>query len=333
MCMKVFSRRAVRGIPLLLVLLLLPPVRAELHIAQPAANVGEVRGGTALTHRFTFVNRGSETVEITDVRPSCGCLTPRLSRRNVPSGEEGELVLEINTLTQAAGAHTWTVRLSTQSGGQSDETTLSLTAHIISEVSVQPAALTLFADSAVGHEIVLTDRRPRPLSIVNVQTTSPHLQARLAEQQPDAPGVRRIKLELAADCPEGRHDEVVSLFTDDATYRDLRVPVTVVKRPRQRLAATPSRVTLTVPRQGAVPSQLLRIRDGNDEDVEVARVTADDPAILSQWSQGANRVATVKLGVDRKQLPNGTPGGAVHIHIRKPVVETLTVPLTWTLAE
>jgi len=88
----------------------------------------------------------------------------------------------------------------------------------------------------------------------------------------------------------------------------LRVPVTVVKRLRQRLTATPNRVTLTVPAQGAVPSQLLRIRDGNDEDVEVDRVTADDPAILFQWSKGANRVATVKISLDGQRV---TDGGAL----------------------
>jgi len=121
----------------LLVLLLVSPLRAELHVAQPAANVGEVRGVRPLTHRFPFVNRGSNSFEITDARASCGCLTPRLSQRTVRPGEEAELLLEVNTLTQAAGDHTWTVQLLTQSGGRSEEMTLSLTARIISEVSVQ----------------------------------------------------------------------------------------------------------------------------------------------------------------------------------------------------
>src|SRR3954466_7723719 len=97
-----------------LLLLVLPgaAARADLHFTQPAADLGEVRGGTPLTHRFTFVNQGPETVEITGVQASCGCLTPRVEKNTLPPGESGALLLEVHTLNQPAGPRNWKVRLS-----------------------------------------------------------------------------------------------------------------------------------------------------------------------------------------------------------------------------
>src|SRR5579864_140328 len=73
-------------VPMLL-LLRTAPVGAELECPQPVVDKGEVRSGLSLSHRFTFCNRGPEAVEITDVRPSCGCLAPKLEKRNFQASE------------------------------------------------------------------------------------------------------------------------------------------------------------------------------------------------------------------------------------------------------
>ena len=108
----------------------------------------------------------------------------------------------------------------------------AVTGRVIKDVTVQPAAMTVHTDTAVGHEIVITDMRPRSLSITAVDTSSSWLKAHLLEAGRDASGhwIRKVRVELAADCPEGRHDELVDIFTDDPDHRDLRVPVTIVKR-------------------------------------------------------------------------------------------------------
>src|SRR5262249_3144817 len=82
---------------------------AELYFPQPQVQAGEVRSGTSLARRFAFVNRGADAVTITELKAGCGCLTPRLGPGTVslphtyrPS-EGGEVLLEVNTLSQAAG--------------------------------------------------------------------------------------------------------------------------------------------------------------------------------------------------------------------------------------
>src|ERR1700687_3466978 len=62
---------------------LLTPSRAlcELRCEKPAVSAGVVCTGTRLLQRFELCNRGERLVEIGEVKLSCGCLSPRLSRR------------------------------------------------------------------------------------------------------------------------------------------------------------------------------------------------------------------------------------------------------------
>src|SRR5690242_2035872 len=115
------------GAPLLVLVLSGDSSQADLAFTQPLFDAGQVRTGAPLVHQFHFVNQGPETVAITQVRADCGCLTPRLGRRVYKPGEEGTIEVEINTLSQAAGPHTWRVQIGYQGGDASREVALHLT--------------------------------------------------------------------------------------------------------------------------------------------------------------------------------------------------------------
>jgi hypothetical protein len=307
-----------------------PKARADLHFPQPRAEVGDVRTGKPLTHRFNFVNTGPEVVEITDARAGCGCMTPRLDKRVFQPAEEGALLLEINTLSQTSGPHTWRVQLSYRAGNRQVETSLQLTGQVVTEVSVQPAALTIFAGQAVAHEILLTDVRPHPLAIAEIRTSSPELTARVAGEERNAAGqiVRKVRIEVAGDGPEGRHAERVTIYTDDPGYGELVVPVTIVKQSRQRVAASPSQVTFLMSPGRPVPARMVLIRDRDNQDVILDKVEADHPAVVCQWAQGPGTMATVKVRVDPSRLEEEALHTFVQVHVRKPAPETVLIPVT-----
>jgi hypothetical protein len=304
-------------------------VRADLRFVQPQVNVGEVRSGVPLAHNFPFVNDGPGTVEITAVRTGCGCLTSRLEKRLYPPGEQGALRVEINTLGQSAGAHTWRAYVTVRNNNVESEQEVNLTGLVVTEVTVQPASLTICAGGTVRAEVVLTDLRPQPLSIKAVRTSSPRLAAEPAAPCRDALGhwTCKIPLRVAADCPDGRFDEVLTIYTSDLTYRDLKVPVTLVKRARPRVAALPAEVTLTAPAGQALPARVVLLRAGDDRPVEVESVTVDDPAIRCQWARGPENLATLKVQVNRAGLHGGRLDSAVHVRIRSPAEEILTIPV------
>jgi hypothetical protein len=204
-----------------------------------------------------------------------------------------------------------------------------LTANVVTEVTVTPAALTVYADGDVAHEVFVTDLRPRPFKVAAVRTSSPKLRTRLLGDYRDPFGhqVRKIRLEVAADFPEGRHDEILDIYTDDAAYHELKVPVTVIKRSHQRLAVLPAQVSVTAAPGQEVPSRLLRVQDSQGQDVVIAGVTADHPAVVCQWARGPGPAATVKVNIDRRRFQGPALEATVQIRISQPVPQTLTVPV------
>jgi hypothetical protein len=304
--------------------------RADLAFANPTVDVGEVRSGAPLKQRFAFTNEGPGAVEITDLRASCGCAKPQLEKRSYAPGDHGEVVLDVNTLTQPAGEHAWLLHVAYRAGGEPCEAELVVRGRVITEVAVQPATLTIFTEGAAAHKITLTDLRARPLAVTGVHVSSPHLKAEVRQTATDGAGHRvvRIGLSLAATCPEGRHEEAVAILTDDAEYRELTVPVTVVKRPRQAVTASPRAVALAAAPGQAVPSRIVQLRPAGEEAVVVERVEADDAAVVCTWAQGPNNGATLKVSIDRTKLPADGLRSAIHVYLSKPARETVTVPVT-----
>jgi hypothetical protein len=307
--------------------------RADLFFPEPVADAGEVRSGTSLVHRFTFINQGTAGVEITGARASCGCLKPRLEKRTCGPGGRGSLLLEVNTLSQSPGPHEWKAWITYKIGDASYESPLQLRARIVAEITVRPAAMTILAGSAVEHEIILTDLRSAPLSIQEVRPSSPHLKSEVVGEYRDESGyqVHKLRLLVTGEYPDGRHEEVVGIYTDDPLYRELRVPVTIVKQGRTRLAATPDQVTIQALRGQSVSSNIVLIRDNQNQQVEIENITPDDPAITCRWAKGPGAMATVKIQVDHQKQSTETLETTVHIETREPTRQTLTIPVTCTL--
>jgi hypothetical protein len=307
-------------------------VHAGLRFEETAINLGEVRTGTPLAHDFHFFNEGPETLELLEARPSCGCLRPKLPCRFLAPGQGAALRVEVNTLIQAAGPHTWKVHLRygfAESRQPSEEMELTITARIVTEVMVQPAGLTLVTAGPVSQEIVLTDLRERPMSEIKLATSSPELTATLRARDRDAAGhaVFRIGLQVSGNFSTGRHEEALDIYPNDPLYAHLRVPVTVVRQQRQRLSVLPSEVILRAAPGQPFPSQLLRVMDAGGESVILTAVTADDPAISCHWAAGPGACATVRIQVDRDRLEGTERHTLVHIHTARPVEETLRVPV------
>jgi hypothetical protein len=315
------------------VLLAAADARADLRFIQPIADAGKVLAGAPLRHPFAFVNDGTQPVDIMSLRASCGCLKPAVDHRTWEPGEKGDVFLEVHTLGLSAGPHTWRLYVNYQVGEVTYEGALQLTGDIVTEVSVTPAAVTVFADAAVGHDILLTDLRETPLTISALQTSSAKLKTELAGTYTDEYGrqVRKIHIEVAADYPEGRHEEVVDIYTNDPSYRDLRVPVTIVKRSAQKVSIAPSRVDLMAAPGQAVPSRIVMIRPGSDRQVIVDRVECDHPAIAVQWARGPGNATTLRINIDRSKLTTPELQSTLRIHVREPQDETLTLPVSCIL--
>jgi hypothetical protein len=313
-------------ITVLLLVLLTTQAPADLHFTGPEADAGTVRTGTALTHTFTFTNTGPDPVTITDLRASCGCLTPHLEKRTYQPDEQGAIQLEVNTLTQPAGLQSWRLTVSYRDGATAREQSLRLNAQMVREISVQPAALVLIATGALQHTITITDARPHPLTVTAARSTAPAL--RLAIRTPVSVGHTTVDVLLGADYPEGRHDETISIYTDDPSYRELRIPVTVDRRSRQRIIARPHEVQLEKVQGQPVLTRIVLLQDRNNQPITVDSIKADDLAVSARWAAGPGNMATVRVIIDQKQLHGATLNTTLHIHLTQPTSAEVLLPVS-----
>lgn len=303
--------------------------RAQLHCEQPTAQAGLVKCGTALTHRFLLTNSGKEPITITEMRPSCGCLAPKLDRSILRSGQEGELLLEVNTLTQASGPQSWNTTLRYQCGAETRELMLTLNAKIETEVLVTPAALNISTSTAISHEISVTDLRARPFTITGVSVASPDMRVFLGAPRKNADGKQTwvVKLDVSSGLADGRHDDQILIQTDDATYPRLVVPVKIEKRPRVRVRAVPEEMSIQRV-NGSPISRVVLLRPIDGQAIEVAKLECPEPGISAEWTDGPGTMVSIKVSIQPTTRRDGET--TLTVQLSKPGVQTLKIPVRWT---
>jgi hypothetical protein len=302
------------------------PLRADLHFPLTEAKLGNAYSGRPLMQRFTFTNEGPAVVSIQRLSASCGCMTPRLDKLIYQPGESGSFVLEVNTLTQPVGSNLWHVDVTYTNGDQPRQKELLLRANLHREINVEPAKLALSSTGPISHDIRISDSRPLPLHITLAQTSSPHLATQVIKE-PDGRSYR-IHLTVKESLPVGRHEEMLAIITDDPGYPELRVPVTINKRPRTGVSATPASVTLTIPHGQPASSRVVLLRGENEQEVEVDRIETDNPALTYRWAAGPGKMATLRISAvaPAGELPRGT----VSVHLKKPSNVTVSIPVVCT---
>jgi Protein of unknown function (DUF1573) len=211
------------------------PPSGPLRFEPASLRLGEIRSGVPLSCQFTFVNTGPHSVELVEARPGCGCLKPRFEQRVFSAGQQGIIPLEIQTLGQPAGPHTWQMTVVYREGEHLHEQALQVIATVVTEISVQPASLLLLAEGAMTHMVTVTDLRAEPLRISSVETTAPFLHAEPGPFAKDEFGnfTCKIKVQIDSKTPVGRHDELLVIHTSDPIYPEFKIPITVVKRAGQ----------------------------------------------------------------------------------------------------
>jgi hypothetical protein len=309
------------------------PARADLVFEQPAIDFGQVHTGQLLEHRCRFRNQGPAAVAVVAIKTGCGCLKVESEPPTLRPGEMGHLLVRLHTLSATPGRQAWRIHLHYRSGAAERDVELSVSAQVVQEIIVQPPALLVSSDRSTQHELGVIDLRPQPLRVLRVEGSAPYLQARLTGAESDAAGrlVQRIQLEIGADAAVGRHEEHLTIHTDDPVYRELKVPVTVHKKARQRVTAVPPRVAVVASAGQPAPSRIVTLRDSQREPLVIERVVADDPAITCTWPEGVHPVGTVKITVDRAKVAGEQLTSQIEVFCRQPGAESVVIPVSCTV--
>lgn len=81
------------------------PPGPRIKFATPNLDLGKVSAGQTVKAEFVFTNVGQQTLEITDVRPGCGCTTASNYDRRVEPGNSGVVAVLFNSANFSGQVH------------------------------------------------------------------------------------------------------------------------------------------------------------------------------------------------------------------------------------
>jgi hypothetical protein len=253
----------------------------------------------------------------------------------IAPGKTVDLTVGINLLTQPEGPNNWKigVRYRTEampptSGG----VTLNIAAKVRKDVLVEPVAMMLLSEKEITGSLTVVDRRGKPLKVTAARVG---LKDVVTEVKPaiDAAGRRtqQIAITVTDACAAGQHADEICIDTDDPEYRELRIPLRVIRKSAATgVQAVPGSVTLRFAKEQTTASSLVRLRHADDKEVIVEKAESDHPAIACKWAAGPGSMATLRITVDLAKV-NTAGVAVVTVRVKGPEPETILIPVSWTL--
>ncbi len=315
------------------------PQVPPLHCPEVVAAKGELKSGPALVHSFELTNRGTGTITITKVEASCGCLRQSLTSGVLTRGETAKLTIEVNTLTQPEGKNRWQITVAYKeetpnTPAQTGDILLQITASLTREIIINPPQLGFSTSTGASQTITLTDRRVKPLNIIKATTSSVHLNAEPGPrvESPNGEHSQTVTVKLSEDVPAGHRDETIILQTDDPDYRELRIPVRVLKRIAGAVVASPESVSVRFGNDQSEISTLVQLRRADGKPFSISSTDSDHPGVTVKSSKEIGTVGVVRITITES---SAVQSGSCKVRVK--VAETpgqdVEIPVKWVTAK
>jgi hypothetical protein len=337
--------RTVRTVILTLCAAILPAVLAgaadakapKVVVDEPIVDAGKVDSGARLALDFAIRNEGDAPLEITDVKPACGCTVAEYDRVIAP-GATGAVHAVVDT-TNFAGAFSKSITVFTNDP-ETPKLQLAVRAEIEPYLFVQPGFARFIQPqgSAPGEvkEIIWT-KSFDDLKILELQSPYPYLTVSQRKAEGDEPReggtgpqwVVTLRFDYEA-APVGTLADWVVIKTNHPRQSEIRIPVSGFVRPM--IAVTPAEADFGEIEVAEPQVARMILRSFDPAGIEVTSATSDVPGVkveVSPIEEGKRFNLVVTLLPD---MPKGKVEGMITIRTTsesKPVVE---VPLKATVS-
>jgi hypothetical protein len=270
---------------------------------QSVYEFGEADPATPVEHAFTIANKGDLTLEIKQVRPSCGCTVAEISQRTLKPGETASLTAKLN-LQGRSGPQEKHI-LVESNDPRTPNLMLSIKGSVKQDFLLAPDRLTpgqLRGDQAVSLDIVFNNNTPQTVKVTRVETSVSGLVATVSAVTEGK--TYRIGVQTVPPLASGPFDGNIRIFTDSPARPVFDVPFSAVVM--GAIVVAPPQLLLT---QGGDPvTRYIILRPGVTQAFKVLNVIPPDPAI--KWEQtgfGANGVRIQLSNMTGKPEINGKP--------------------------
>ena len=308
-------------------------------VAQPIHDAGVVPTGEDVTHDFVIENQGEAPLEITDVRPACGCTVAQFDRVIAP-GASGKVHAVLDTST-FAGAIAKGVTVLTNDPAQ-PRFELTIKAQVQPHLIVDPG-FARFIQPQHSDPGVVEQRLWTPsfedLEILGVISPYPHLEVThepiaQAEDRHERGVGRQHHLNLVFDyaaSPIGSLADYVVIRTNHPTQPEVKIPISGFVRPL--VVLTPSTADfgqVTLGDDGASGSIMLKHYGSKPLEISAAETSVTGVEVeVEPMTDGSEFRVHVQLTPD---MPKGAFNGTIRLSTNNPRKPTVEIPLTGSVS-
>jgi hypothetical protein len=205
--------------------------RPGLAFTQYMVNLGPVQNKRYAYAQFSFKNISDVPVVVKELKASCSCLDPRLSKYSFDPGESGKFQLRVDTPNEQPGPKEYFVRMKYEDP-QPREVVLTFKVVLPkSQLVVEPRSLIFYqgGTGSISREIVITDHQKTGMHLTGVRCSSEIVSVELGKVDIDEEGNPRMRVYVTfpEEAPADSQRAVVSISTDNTQYGTLRVPVLI----------------------------------------------------------------------------------------------------------
>lgn len=303
---------------------------------EPVKDAGSIAKGDKVTQDFQIRNDGAVPLEITDVKPACGCTVASFDKTIAP-GKIGTVHLVVDTVTfNGPVSKGVTVYTNDPANPQIE---LTVRAKVDPYIAVKPgyARYNLVRNEAKEGTIVQTLWAPdgSPMDIVKVDSPFPFLtvsfrEAQEGERQPDVKVKQwRVEMLMSNDAPVGPLTGYVMVHTNHPKQKLVEIPVSGFVRPV--MAVTPPKADFGKLEIKEPVRKSLDVRNFATEPIKVIGVDTSGQGIeakLDPLEEGRDYAVRVILN---PSMPKGPFHGKLIIRTDSPKTPVLEVELTGTV--
>ena len=298
----------------------------RLTVSETVHDFGRVAQGDTLQQEFELTNSGDAELQISEVKPSCGCTTTGEWPHTLQPGQSGKLPITIDT-AHFVGPIIKTVTI-WSNDPERPERTLELRAKIWTEISVRNPVLIFPAvtDPRQMSTAATTIRSEvdTPLQLSDLKTENPLFQPQLKEVIPNKE--YELTVTTVPPLPDGTQTGRITMKSSNERVPQVIVQVVVTVLPAVQVA--PSQFAFVAGKLTAPEKRYAVVLNHRGVDLQVSDVSTDAPGVT----------LTATLSADHKQytivvvFPAGfeiQPGQKYFVRgkTNQPTLSTFEIPI------
>lgn len=313
--------------------------KPKVAVPEPVFDAGTVPTGQEIVHDFVIENQGDAPLEITDVRPACGCTVAQFDRTIAP-GASGKVHAVLDTSTFAGAIAKAIVVLTNDPARPRFDLTVKAQVHphLIADPGFARFLQAQHSEPGVVEQRIWT-RSFDGLEILDVTSPYPYLTVThapirdAADRNEDGVGPQHVLTLVLdyAEAPVGSLAEYVVVKTNHPQQSEIKIPVSGFIRPL--VVATPDSAdfgALVLDDDGAQGSVLLKHYGAQPLVISQAEATVPGVEVaVEEVEVGKEFRVRVQLPAD---MPKGPFTGTIRLSTNNPRKPTVEIPLTGSVS-